>query len=136
MHTFLQVTALSMAIVSSFFLVKGVVGMSVKEMAERSKSGYGYTPSITENLALQKADTVVGAVLILLSFFLQSINFLRPMRWDDFGVNKIGLIIAIIVSIAIIFAAYGVSICLRKKWYRRAKDILEADITQKTKGRQ
>jgi len=133
MHTFLQVTALLMAIVSSIFLVKGMLVMSVKDMAERSKSGAGYTPSITEHLARQKADTVVGSVLILLSFCFQSINFLRPMRWDDFGVNKIGFIIAIVVSIGISFAAFGVSIFLRKKWHSQAKDILQAGVTKESK---
>lgn len=133
MHTFLQVTALSMAIASSFFLVKGVVGMSLKNMAELSTTKYGYNLDVTRDLAGRKADTVVGSVLILLSFFLQSINFLRPMRWDDFDVNKAGFTIAIVVSIVIFFALCGVSIFLRKKWHSQAKNILEAIVTKESK---
>ena len=126
LRTFIQVTALLQVFASSVFLIKGVVGMSVKDIAELSKTGYGYTLGDAKNLAGQKSNTTVGFVLLLVSLVMQMINLLWPMRLDDFGVNPVGLIIAIVVSIGIFVIGYKISHCLEKKWYSKAKDILEA----------
>lgn len=125
LRTFIQVIALLLTITSAVFLIRSVAGMSVKDMAELSKTAYGgYTLRITENLARQKSDTVVGFSLLILSFLFALINLLWPMRFCDFVVDRKGVLIAIVVSIIISLVAYKISNSLHRKWCNQAKDIL------------
>lgn len=88
LRTFIQVQALLSVLISSFFLIKGMLTLSAKDLAELSKSKWDYNTAVTKNLTQQRSDTIVGFALLLLSFLLQSINLLWPMRIDDFDVSK------------------------------------------------
>lgn len=126
-RTLLQVTALSFTVIAAFFLIKGVLRMSPKDMAELSQTRCGYSPPMTRNLAMQKADTLVGFVLLMLSFFLALANLLWPMRACDFRVNRNGVILAILVSIVIFISANKVSKILQQHYYQQAMDKLTAE---------
>jgi len=111
---------------SSFFLIRGVVALSAKDIAELSQTRFGYHSGIVKSLTRQRADTIVGFVLLLFSFSLSLINLLWPMRAIDFVVSKKGVIIALIVSVAIFFVAYKSSNLLQQRSYKQAMDTLKA----------
>ncbi len=77
------------------------------------------------NHAKQKADTLVGFVFLMLSFSLSLANLLWPMRYCDFGVNRNGLIIAVLVSIVFFLGAYKASNVLQQHYYKQVEKILE-----------
>lgn len=124
-RTFIQVTALLFTGISAFFLIKSVIEMTPKDVAELSQTHWNYSLSATRNLAKQKADTLVGFVFLMSSFSLSLANLLWPMRLGDFGVNCNGVIIAFLVSIVISVAAYKASNVLQQHYYKQAENILK-----------
>jgi vacuolar-type H+-ATPase subunit I/STV1 len=124
MRTFIQTLALLIGLFSSLFLVKGTLALSTMDLAELSKPKWDYNLDVAKNLCRQRADIVVGFSLLLLSYFLQLINLLFPMRWQDFLVSKTGLVIAIIVAILIFFGFYYISNGLYKTYYQQVENIL------------
>jgi predicted secreted protein len=123
-RTFIQVLALSVVLISSFFLIKGTLTLSTNDLVMLSSTKWGYDLAVARNLCHQRADTVVGFILLLLAFFLQLWNMLWSMRWKDFTVNKTGVITALIVSALVFLIAYGISDFLYKKSYSQIKEIL------------
>ncbi|NQT00690.1 MAG: hypothetical protein HQ580_01560 [Planctomycetes bacterium] len=127
LRTFIQVQALLLVLISSYFLIKGMLSISAKDLAELSKTKWGYNKAVTKNFTTQRADTIVGFVLLLLSFLFQTINLLWPMRYVDFGVSTIGFIIAIITSAIILLTAIKSSSFLQRVFYKNVLKILNKD---------
>jgi hypothetical protein len=98
----IQVLSLATVLLSSFFLIKSVITLSVKDIIELSVPKYDYNLDVAKNLCRQRADTIIGFTLLLLSFLLQLINMLWPMRINDFAVSKMGVAIAILAAILIL----------------------------------
>jgi len=110
---------------SSFFLIRGTLALSKKDLAELSSTKFGYNLDVAKNLCRQRSDTTTGFTLLLFSFLLQLSNMLWEMRIKDFNVNKTGIIIAIIVSILIFFIANAVSNNLYSTSYRQVENMLK-----------
>jgi TRAP-type C4-dicarboxylate transport system permease small subunit len=88
-RSFIKVTALSLILISTFFLIKGGLGLSAKDIFELSATPYGgYNDKLVQNFTQQKSDTIVGFVLMLLSFILSLIDLLMPMYCDEFAINQ------------------------------------------------
>ena len=128
LRTFIQVTALSAVLLSSFFLINGILTSSIQDIAELATSKWDYNLDVAKNLTHQRSDTIVGFVLLLLSFILQSINLLWPISWVDFAVNKKGVIVALIVSMLVFFVAKGASNFLFKNSYKQVENILKKQV--------
>lgn len=123
-RSFIKVTALSLILISTFFLIKGGLGLSAKDIFELSATPFGgYNDKLVQNLSQQKSDTIVGFVLMLLSFILSLIDLLMPMYCDEFAMNRKGLIVAIIVFIIVSLAAYATSYYLKNKYYKEVQNI-------------
>lgn len=127
LRTFIQVQAILLVLISSYFLIKGMLSISAKDLAELSKTKWGYNKAVTKNLTTQRADTIVGFVLLLLSFLLQTANLLWPMRIGDFGVSTIGFIISVITSAIILLTAINCSGFLQRVYYKDVMKILNKD---------
>lgn len=127
LRTFIQVQAILLVLISSYFLIKGMLSISAKDLAELSKTKWGYNKAVTKNLTTQRADTIVGFVLLLLSFLLQTVNLLWPMRYRDFGVSTIGFIISVITSAIILLTAIKCSGFLQRVYYKDVMKILNKD---------
>ena len=127
LRTFIQVQAILLVLISSYFLIKGMLSISAKDLAELSKTKWGYNKAVTKNLTTQRADTIIGFVLLLLSFLLQTVNLLWPMRYLDFGVRTIGFIIAVITSAIILLTAIKYSGFLQRVCYKDVMKILNKD---------
>ena len=124
-RTFIQITALLLVLISSFFLIKSVIEMTPKDMAELSQTNWDYSlTATTRSLAKQKADTTIGFVFMVLSFSLSLANSLWPMRLADFAVSRNGVILAVLVSIVIFLGAYKTSKVLQQHYYQQVENIL------------
>ena len=126
-RTFIQVTAVSLVLIASFFLIKAELLISTAEIVELANRNWDYSLVEAENLIRQKSDTVVGFVLLLLSFLLSLINLLWPMRASDFRVSKLGVVLAILASVVIFFSAMKCANSLKQSWYNRVQEILKVE---------
>lgn len=123
-RSFIKVTAISLILISTFFFIKGGLGLSVKDIFELSATPFGgYNEKIVQNLTQQKSDIIVGFVLMLFSFALSLLDLLMPMHCDEFAMNRKGLIAAIIFSIIVFFVAYATCCSLQNKWYQEVQKI-------------
>lgn len=105
-----QLLTLLITASSSFFLIRGVIKLSPLEMAKMSGAHLDLNPKIGENFAKQKADTVIGFILLIVSLIIQTWIISQPLRLIDTG----GLGIIHIIFVLVIFAA----ICLNAELYR------------------
>jgi len=122
-----KVTAISLILISTFFLIKGGLSLSAKDIFELSATPYGgYNEKVVQNFTQQKSDTIVGFVLMLLSFVLSLVDLLMPMHCDEFAMNRKGLIVAIIVSVIVFGVAYATSHSLQNKLYKEVQKIRAA----------
>jgi len=119
-RTFIQVTTLLVVLLSSYFLIRGTITLSAQDLAELSKPKWGYHLGVAKNLVHQRSDTKIGFSLLLLSFFLQLINMLWPMKIGDFAVNKKGVFLAF-------FIANSTSHFMSKVSYKKVESILKSD---------
>jgi hypothetical protein len=126
-RTFVQVQALSLVLLSSYFLIKGKLSLSAKDLARLSKTKWSYNKAVIKNLTTERADTIVGFALLLLSFLLQTINLLWPMRIGDFDVSKTGIVIAIITTAIILLIAIRLSVFLRSVFHKKVMEVLNKD---------
>ena len=99
--------------------------MSTKDIAELAQTKFGFSYQIADNLTKQRSDTIVGFTLLLMSLFVALVNFLWPMRIDDFGVDYRGVFTGIIVSIAIFLAGSKVSDYWHRISYKQVADMLK-----------
>ena len=107
LRSFIQVTALGLSLIATFFLLQGPLTLSAKDIADLSTPKVmGHNPDLVKNLAGQQVDSTVGFVLLLFSFALQTANLLWPLRWDDFKVSKGGSVIAICFLITVCLLSY------------------------------
>jgi len=126
-RTFIQVTAVLLVLIASFFLIKAVILISLPEVVELANRDWDYSLVEAKNLIRQKSDTVVGFVLLLLSFLLSMINLLWPMRACDFRVSKVGVVVAVLASVVIFFSAMKCANSLQQGWYNRVMELLKAE---------
>ena len=126
LRTFIQVLALTTVLISSIFLIRGTISLSKKDLAELSSTKFGYNLDVTKNLCRQRADYVIGFVLLLLSFFLQLGNMLWPMTIDDIGgINKGGIWLALITTLFIWLISNIISNRLYANQYNQVESILK-----------
>lgn len=70
---FLSLLATCFGLGGSIFLAKGIVGLSPKGMLRLTSpySRFAYAPEQIDSMAAQKADALVGVVIIFLAFLIQ-----------------------------------------------------------------
>jgi hypothetical protein len=124
-RTFIQVTALLFTVISAYFLIKSVIEMTPKDIAELSTTRFDYNPPVVRSLSKQRADTLVGFALLMTGLVLSLANLLWPMRYCDFDVNRNGAILAVLVSIVIFLGACKASNVLQQHYYEQAEEILK-----------
>ncbi len=75
-----------LGIIGALFMAKGVFGMSPDVMAKLSSTYLGFNQFDVENLASQKADLLVGLILVLIAFGVSMWTFRFP---DPESLSKI-----------------------------------------------
>lgn len=73
LHRFFSLLAVCIGLVGSVFLAKGIIFLRAKAMLRLTSpySRWGYAPEQIDSLAGQKADALVGAIIIFLAFLTQ-----------------------------------------------------------------
>jgi len=125
LRTFIQVTAVALTLVASFFLLRGNLVLSVKNIAEISETMWGYSKPVVTSLSRQQADTKVGFCFLLLAFALQVGNLLWPMRISDFEVSRVGVITAVLFSVSLLLAGVFISRTFGHAIEKQALDVLD-----------
>ena len=134
LRTFIQITSLLLTLESAIFLAKGYLGLSIETITELARTRWNYSSPVVTSLAEQRGDTWVGVVLLLLAVGLQMVNALWPISWDDFSINRRGVVYALVVSALVGFASHCVSRELARRTEVRVKQILEAPVPEQPKG--
>ena len=101
LRTLLKFTALGLALISSYFLIKGSSGLTTRDIVELSQDRWDFNLPVANNLIEQRQNAKLGLSLILASFILQAIDLMWPLRIKDFGVNPLGAATAVVICIAI-----------------------------------
>jgi hypothetical protein len=127
LRTLIQVLALILTLESALFLVRSSLALSPRSIAELSTSKWGYSADAIKNYAQQRADTVVGLVLLFFGFALQLTNSLWPMRWTDFSVNRAGALIAVALGVLVLVLCFPVSKKIAVRTYAQAFKIIEQE---------
>ncbi len=125
LRTFIQVMALGVTLISSFFLIRGTIFLSAENIAEVSRSKWDYNLDVARNLTQSHVDTKIGFCFILLGFILQLINQLWPMRVSDFDVNRTGVLLAVMTSLMLLLIGWCASHALQENSYKKVEQILK-----------
>ena len=124
-RTFIQTTSLILTFLASVFWIQGSVALSVRDMAALAGTHWGHNSATLQSLAQQKSDSLVAVVLLLLSFSLQLVNVLLPMRIKDFGVSKQGTVVSVLFCLLLSAVCWKMDVLLAKHWYAKASVLLE-----------
>lgn len=124
-RTLIQVAAITLTLAASFFLLKGNLSLSAAHIAELSETRWNYNQPVLQSLSRQQADTKLGFIFLLVAFVLQLGNLLWPMRYVDFEVNKLGVVVALVVSAILFVGGLLGSKVLGQRIERQAVGILE-----------
>ncbi|MBN2314170.1 MAG: hypothetical protein JXM79_09590 [Sedimentisphaerales bacterium] len=125
-RTFIQMSVMMLTIEASFFLLRSNLGLTAKMIAELGSSYWDYHERTIRNLTRQSVDTRVGLFLLLLSFALQLVNSLWPMRWVDFGIDWRGLMISIIFCVIILIISYFYTRYKSGKLFEKSMQIIKS----------
>ena len=127
LRTFIQVSALLLALLSSVFWISSAITMRENDIAALSSTMWDHNIEVAKNLCHQRADALVAIVLLLSSAICQMINLSWPMRIDDFAVNNKGFIMAIVFILLVWIIAGFVSKQLYSSQFKRVEKILKVE---------
>jgi len=124
--TFVQVSAAMFTLISSLFLIKGSIGLSLNDMVELSLTKWGYNKEVLKNLAYNFINTKIGFIFILVGFIFQTITLLWPYTIDDVGgFDKAGVILALCFSFLSVMIAVILARKLKWEIFEKAEKKLE-----------
>jgi len=125
LRSFIQISALVLALGAAIFLLKANLGLSPETIAKLSTTHWGHNEEIAKGFARQSADTRVGIILMIISFVLQTANAVWPLRWKDFNIDWRGVSIAIIACVLFLTLGSWYSKKLSERTYRKSIQIIE-----------
>jgi O-phosphoseryl-tRNA(Cys) synthetase len=123
-RTIIQVSALGFTLVSAIMLAKGNLTLSPYVIADLQIARAGYHPELINSLSAQYADTWIGIILLCLSFLLQLFVIIRPMRWVDFQVNRVGVVVAVLITLFVLVVSLKISDVLAHNMKNKVENIL------------
>lgn len=135
LRTFIQVTALILTLESAIFLTLATLGLSPKTIALLSMTMWGQNPAVAKSLTDQGANTRVGVFLLLIAFTLQMWNLFWPVRFDDFGIDKRGVVLGVLVSLLLGIGGYYLSSVIAGRTFRDVQEIFRSLDSRKPKQR-
>jgi hypothetical protein len=119
-RTFMQVMGMTLTLCAAIFLAKGGFGLDPKTIAELASTKFNYNSNVVWSLANQHADTLTGAGLLVVVFFLQIVDACRATHWEDFIPHRPTISCAVILSIVIgVGASY---------WSQQYAQFVEANV--------
>ncbi|MFQ5803490.1 MAG: hypothetical protein ACE5JQ_11405 [Candidatus Methylomirabilales bacterium] len=119
-----QLAPICITFVAGFFLSKSSLELKVENIAWHAQNTF----AIIENLSHQKADTVIGSVLLFIAFMWQMINLTQPALIRDFGGIPWGsVLVAIFLTLLLFGLCYFASKCLGKSIYSKAQAAIKGN---------
>ena len=116
---YIQFCSILTTLISSLFLLKGIIGLSPKDIAGLSSIYHGHNLELIDVFSQKSANTKIGFALLLLSFLLQLLQTYFPVSsfWQlkNFRVIAYALTSVIIVSICAYFFLDIIAINLSKE---------------------
>jgi len=126
-RSFTQAVSVLLVILASIFLIRAALLLSKNDIAKLSQTKWDYSLEAANNLCRQRADTIVGIILLLASLIPQF-----TVWWFftgiDFAMNKKVIAAAFIFVIILYFIASMASDKLYRNQYKEVKDILTLTI--------
>lgn len=123
-----QLLNLLITALSSYFLIRSVIKVNPSDVAKMSGAHLDANPKIGKSFAVQKADTVVGFSLLLLSILLQGYIISQPLRWaDTAGLNIPQTVVVSVVFSLVFWASKKWRNSLEKKYIMELKDGLNKE---------
>ena len=116
-----------LGIIGALFMAKGVFGMSPDVMAKLSSTYFDFNQFNVENLASQKADLLVGLILVLIAFGVSiwSFRFSDPESLSKIiGSYWRTFFRAILISLLIAGLAYWANYELRLRFALETQQVL------------
>jgi len=127
LRTFIQVASAGFALFAGILLVRGSFVLKAKDIAELSSTKWGYNTDLVKSLSQQQTDSRLGVLLLMVSFVLQTVNLCWPMRWVDYGVDKWGAILGVVVPAIFFVGALLMSNFLSDKTQKEVSVILSKE---------
>ena len=116
---YIQIFSILTTLISSLFLLKGIIGLSPKDIAGLSTIYQIHNLELIDIFSQKSAHTKIGLALLLLSFLLQLLQIYFPVSgiWQlkNLRVIVYALSSVIIVSICAYFFADIITINLSKE---------------------
>jgi hypothetical protein len=105
-----------LTIISSTLIAKSYFGLKIENITKPSDS----VLMTIENLANQKADSIIGAVVLFVSFLWQMINLTLPVTWEFGRVSLQSVGISLLLTIFVFGVLYAGSKKLAKIFFTNA----------------
>lgn len=71
LNVLLSGIGLFVGVVGAFFLTKGIWGVSPSQIAKQTTPKWGFNSELIKSVSFQRADSLVGFILVLIGFVLQ-----------------------------------------------------------------
>ncbi len=120
----MQLAPICTTFIAGFLLTKSFLELKVEDIAWHAQDTF----VVMENLSHQKADTVIGSVLLWVAFIWQMINITQPTLIGDFaGIAYGSILVAILLTMVLSGLCYFSSKCLGKCFYSKAKATIKGN---------
>jgi hypothetical protein len=127
----LQLFALLVTGLSSFFLIRSIIMISPAEIAKILGACLDYNYDLGKNFVLQKTDTVVGFILLIMSLLSQMWSISQPLRWiDTEGLTMIRMVVTLIVFLFVAVMSESARRALIHKYTRELSQRLKMNLKQ------
>lgn len=114
----MQLAPICITFVAGFLLSKSSLELKVENIVWHAQDTF----AMIENLSHQKADTLIGSVLLFVAFAWQMINLTQSALIGDFaGIACGSVLVAILLTLLLSGLCYFSSKCLGKCIYSKAQ---------------
>jgi hypothetical protein len=120
---FLTIISYTIGLLSSLYLIKGVLSISTKTIALKSISYLGANIHSLKDQCSQKADYMVGFMILIFSFLIQIIISLFDIQLLTIYVDQYQNILIFLIIIQLLIS-YAIDNCLSKLLFNKSKLLL------------
>lgn len=128
-QTFLSLLAASIGFLSALFFILGPIDLKIKDIISIASSAYGgFSRAFANSLAAQRADYIIGALLLVLTFSLQIAANLIPasLQAGIFLSFDNGIYVIVLLTCALLLIALAFRAAFAKSTRKRIRQELEA----------
>lgn len=122
--TIIETIIVLLGLLAAFFLIRGMISLSIQDIAELSRAKWDCHLGLARNLVRQRSDTIIGFSLLLLSFIFQLFSMFRSKAISKLD-KKVIFITIIIFTLITFLCANWVSNILYKTSYKQIEYILK-----------